>query len=163
MLCWSIIVIALHFPHLVAWKVVTQLISCWPDSLNLRLTDVVMYTFLVFCWSLPCKCQWYCGRQHMKTRGFSSSEARGSSCRWNNFVRFILGPVVKWPRGVRDCDKALQRPDYLCPSLTLLTRALFLSDSSHTRMEKRGELAPAYLPFAPLCCCLNGHKDGHLL
>lgn len=70
-----------------------------------------------------------------------------SSCRWNIFVRlqFILGHAVKWPETV---TRTCRGPD--CPSLTLLTHALFLSDSSYTRIEERGR-------WHQITCHLTSH------
>ncbi len=71
------------------------------------------------------------------TSGFSSTQ-----------LKAVPSPAVKRPERVRKCDKDLQRPDCLCPSLALLTRALFLSDSSHIRIGKAGgwHLLTCHLP-----------------
>ncbi len=90
-------------------------------------------SYVHICSFLQKSCSCHCGG----TRDVSSNKAEGGSCRWNVFVRllFILGPVVKRPRGVRGCGKDLQGPD--CPSPPLLTCALLLSDSSFAGTEKQ--------------------------
>lgn len=107
--------------------------------------------------------------QHTETHHFSSSEAGGSSRRWNIFVSFFFS-FFSFYLGSR-CE-ATGRGQRLWQEPA--GAELSLSQSYFVNLHlvpvrfliwknrREGDLAPAYLPFALPCYYINNRKDEHL-
>lgn len=141
----------MHFPCSVAWKMVTQAISFLTENKFFSSQPArLIWTVMFFVWRLvPSLLVSVSLWQHIisapvKLKAVLSGETSLSGC------SFSLGPVVKRPSGV-----SLFQSCFVNPRLVPVRFLIY-------KNRKKGELAPAYLPLALPCCCLNSCRDRHL-